>query len=190
MRMRGSGRIAGVLLVLSVVLLTSGSTAPVATAKGGGCSLGDKAPWRISQGQARKAVVCLINKKRAKYGRGPLQRNRQLQRAAQRHTNRMEQSGCFSHQCAGEGSLDARLRSTGYLSGSMGSWAYSENIGWGKKRRATPSKIVDAWMKSPPHRANILSGNFKQLGVGMAKGTPQKQNAKGAIYTVDFGRRT
>ena len=188
--MRRSRRIAGVFLALSVALLAAGSTAPAASASGGGCSAGDKPPWRISSGQARKAVVCLINEKRAQSGLGPLERNRQLQRAAQRHSNRMKQSGCFSHQCPGEGSLDARLRSTGYLGGSLGSWSYSENVGWGKKRRATPAKIVEAWMHSPPHRANILSGTFKHLGIGIAKGTPQKQNAKGAMYTVDFGRRT
>ena len=188
MKVRRSRAITGALLALSVALLASGSAAPVATAKGGGCSAGDKAPWRISEGQTRKAVVCLINKKRAQYGRRPLDRNRQLQKAAQRHTNRMEQAGCFSHQCAGEGSLDARLRGSGYLGGT-GNWAYSENIGWGKNRRATPAKIVAAWMQSPPHRANILSGSYQQLGVGVAKGTPTKQSAKGAMYTVDFGRR-
>jgi uncharacterized protein YkwD len=175
------------VLVLSAALLAAGGGAPAASAASKGCSLGDKAPWRLSDGQARKAVICLINKKRAQHGRGSLDRNRQLQKAAQRHTNRMAQSGCFSHQCAGEGSLDARLRSSGYLGGKSGSWAYSENIGWGKNRRATPKRIVSAWMNSPPHRANILSGNFKQLGVGVASGTPQ--GGKGGVYTVDFGRR-
>jgi uncharacterized protein YkwD len=189
--MRRSKWIAGPALgLIAVLVLVLGGGTPSATASGGGCSrLGDTGPRHLSPAQARRAVMCLINERRENYGVHPLDRNKHMQRAAQRHSNKMEDSGCFSHQCYGEGSLDTRLRSTGYLSGSMSSWGYSENIAWGRKRHATPRAIVGAWMASPPHRANILNGSFDDMGVGFAQGTPYKEGANGGIYTADFGRR-
>jgi uncharacterized protein YkwD len=44
-------------------------------------------------------------------------------------------------------------------------------------------------MNSPPHRANILSPEFHDIGIGFSPGTPSAGNADGAIYTTDFGLR-
>jgi uncharacterized protein YkwD len=43
-------------------------------------------------------------------------------------------------------------------------------------------------MNSPPHRANILSGSFRSIGIGVASGTPV--GGGGGTYTTDFGRRS
>ena len=148
---------------------------------------GDSNPDQLSNGQARAAVLCLINRARKRAGLGPFDREPKLQKAAQRHTDRMRGTGCFSHQCDGEAGLDARLRSVGYLGGDLRRWAYGENIVWGMGRRGTPSAVVDAWMGSAPHRANILSGSFREIGVGFVPGTPSSRRDSGGIYTTDFG---
>jgi uncharacterized protein YkwD len=162
-----------------------------ATAEAGGSGAcrqwADAHPEQLSNGEARAAVLCLVNRKRSRAGLRPLERDRNLQRAAQRHNNRMVGSGCFSHQCSGEADLGGRLKSTGYLSGKLRRWAYGENIAWGMERRGTPAAVVDAWMGSPPHRANILSGSFRELGVGFATGSPSDAGDRGGIYTIDFG---
>ena len=44
-------------------------------------------------------------------------------------------------------------------------------------------------MSSPPHRANILNGDFREIGVGFDPGTPDGARAPGGIYTTDFGLR-
>jgi uncharacterized protein YkwD len=132
-------------------------------------------------------VLCLVNRERNRAGLRPLDRNRDLQRAAQRHNDRMVGSGCFSHRCSGEADLGTRLKSTGYLGGGLRRWAYGENIAWGMDRRGSPAAVVGAWMGSPPHRANILSGSFRELGVGFGTGSPSRGRDPGGVYTIDFG---
>ena len=55
------------------------------------------------------------------------------------------------------------------------------------RRLGTPEAIVDAWMNSSGHRANILSRDFREIGVGFSPGTPNGGSATGGIYTTDFG---
>ena len=173
-------------LVAALVLLAASPSPPHAEA--GACSGSASAnPEKLSNRQARDAVLCLINKERQQRGIPALDRNKKLQKAAQRHSERMDGTGCFSHQCSGESGLDGRLGSVGYLGGGLQRWAYGENIAWGLQQHGTPSAVVDAWMGSSGHRANILSGTFQDVGVGFSAGTPQGKNSPGGIYTVDFG---
>jgi uncharacterized protein YkwD len=176
------------LLVLGAALLLLAASPSVPAAEGGACNAwGDTNPERLSNREARDAVLCLINNERQRHGLPALDRNKKLQKAAQRHSERMDGSGCFSHQCSGESGLDDRLASVGYLRGGLLRWAYGENIAWGLEHRGTPSAVVDAWMGSSGHRGNILNHSFKDIGVGFSPGTPQSENAPGGIYTVDFG---
>ena len=151
---------------------------------------GNDNPSSLRHGQARKAIMCLVNQKRHSHNRSGLHRDKRLQRAAQNHSEYMERHHCFDHQCGGEKSPQRRLQSSGYLSGNLSRWAYGENIGWGLRRRGTPHHIVKAWMNSSEHRANILSGTFREMGVGFVKGSPSNPHARGGIYTLDFGMRS
>ena len=127
---------------------------------------GTTSPDRLSNGQARKAVLCLINKQRSRAGLGKLDRHRKLQRAAQRHNSHMHGTGCFSHQCPGEASLDRRLKSSGYLSGGLSRWAYGENIAWGEAGYSTPRAMVRAWMaKRMPHSSVLTCFASQRLRV-------------------------
>lgn len=176
------------LASLAAASIGAAGSPPIAAAGGGGaCNQSGAHPEQLSNGQARAAVLCLVNRERNRAGLRPLDRNRDLQRAAQRHNDRMVGSGCFSHQCSGEADLGTRLKSTGYLGGGLRRWAYGENIAWGMDRRGSPAAVVDAWMGSPPHRANILSGSFRELGVGFGTGSPSRGRDPGGIYTIDFG---
>ena len=49
--------------------------------------------------------------------------------------------------------------------------------------------MVAAWMRSPSHRRNMLSARFRQLGVGIAIGTPAQGAEAGATYATEFGVR-
>jgi uncharacterized protein YkwD len=79
-----------------------------------------------------------------------------------------------------------RIRRSGYLRGAR-SWTVGENIAWGSGSRSSVRAIVNAWMNSSGHRANILSRSFRAVGIGIAYRTPA--NTGGATYTTDFGRR-
>jgi uncharacterized protein YkwD len=49
--------------------------------------------------------------------------------------------------------------------------------------------MVNAWMASTPHRANILDGKFREIGLGVVGGVPGRRRASGATFTTDFGVR-
>jgi uncharacterized protein YkwD len=101
----------------------------------------------------------------------------------------MDGTGCFSHQCPGEPALDVRLERVDYLSGGLSAWGFGENVAWGTAELATPEAIVGAWMNSPGHRANILSRDWREIGIGFSPGSPSSGNAFAGIYTTDFGLR-
>jgi uncharacterized protein YkwD len=84
----------------------------------------------------------------------------------------------------------SRIQGSHYLDGAR-SWSLGENIAWGSGTLATPRSIVRAWMHSPEHRANILNGGFRDIGIGIATGAPVPLGSRlgGATYTTDFGTR-
>ena len=175
-----------IVALAAVATLALASTAP-AYAKSACKTWGKTAPDQLRNGQARKAILCLINKQRDQAGLRPLERNKHLQRAAQRHNERMDGTGCFSHQCPGEGALDVRLDD--YLDGGHSAWGIGENVAWGSGEYGTPEAIVKAWMNSSGHRANILSRNWREVGVGFSPGSPSSGRADAGIFTTDFGYR-
>jgi uncharacterized protein YkwD len=187
---RGDRPLALVALALFVALLGLLATPVARPASASACGKwGDAEPTSLSGGEARKAIACLINKERDRAGLKSLDRDQRLQRAAQRHNEKMDGSGCFDHACGGEPALGIRLEDVNYLVGGLSEWAYGEIIAWGTGNRGTPEAVVDAWMRSPGHRANILSRSFRELGVGFSVGTPSEGREPGGIYTVDFGLR-
>ncbi len=180
----------GVSLLLGglLVLVALAAAAPAPAAADSPCKeWGKTGPEELENGQARKAVLCLVNRERDQRGLPNLDRNKKLQKAAQRHNERMDGTGCFSHQCPGEAALQTRLDD--YLSGGLRAWRIGENVAWGTGGSATPESIVKAWMNSPDHRANILSRDWREIGVGFNEGSPSSGNADAGIYTTDFGLR-
>jgi uncharacterized protein YkwD len=111
-------------------------------------------------------VIALTNKQRAAHGCAPVYRNNALVTASKRHAGDMARRGYFSHTSPGGSNFVARARYAGYQ------YASGENIAWGQR---TATAVVNAWMASPGHRANILKCSHKKIGVGVAfksNGTP------------------
>ncbi len=122
-------------------------------------------------------VLYLTNAQRTRRGLKPLRINANLENAANWFAQDMasRQVKTLSHIDSKGRDPGQRLRAFGY----PWSW-YGENIAMGY---ATPAAVVNAWMNSPGHRANILNPHFTEIGIGHASGG-------GAIYWVqDFGRR-
>jgi uncharacterized protein YkwD len=142
-------------------------------------------PAQLGTQAARDSVACLINEQRAQSGLGPLTVNVNLQQAAQQHSRAMNKRNFFAH-----GSTLIRTKRAGYLGGAS-AWSVGEVIAWGKGGHGTPKSIVASWMRSPPHRAALLTGGFQELGVGLAKGSPLSPRPRygAGIYTVDLGSR-
>ena len=102
----------------------------------------------------------------------------------------MENHRCFAHECPGEPSvLSPPQAASTTSSAACARWLYGENIAYGGSHLGTPKAIVRAWMHSPEHRHNILNPDFRQIGIGFARGIPPKPGASGATFTTDFGMR-
>ena len=117
-------------------------------------------PGVTSSGTLRKATLCLVNRARGASGRRALRANSRLALAAWRHAADMARRNYFDHVSPqGRGPM-ARARAVGWR-GSIG-----EVLLAGSPELATPAATVDAWLRSPPHRA-VLLGNSRMAGTGM-----------------------
>jgi uncharacterized protein YkwD len=177
-----------IVLASLAASLLAGFAFLVPSASAAGCAGANKAPGQLSAGEMRSATHCLINAQRQRRGLGSLSSDRSLRKAAARHSNDMVRRDFFSHYSPGGSSIQTRIGGSGYLRGAR-SYLFGEVIGGGTARGGSPKSVVQAWMHSGPHRAAILNGSFKDLGVGVARGYPGK-GSQGATFTVDFGRRS
>lgn len=112
-----------------------------------------------------KQVVELVNEERAKAGISPLTIDAGLENAALVRTSEIQTN--FSHTRPNGNSFATAIQEAGVTYRRSG-----ENIAWGQR---TPEAVVNAWMNSDGHRANILNKNFSRIGVGYltnGSGTP------------------
>ncbi|OKJ70051.1 sigma-70 family RNA polymerase sigma factor [Streptomyces sp. CB02460] len=120
-------------------------------------------------------VLALVNTERAKEGCSPVTGNDELTTAAQRHSEDMAAHDYFSHTSQDGSGPGERITAADYR------WStYGENIAKGQR---TPADVMNSWMNSPGHRANILNCSFKELGVGI------QDSPGGIVWTQDFGAR-
>lgn len=173
---RGAGIVAGSAALAVSLLAPAQSFAAT-------CQNANANPNQLSLRAARVTTLCLLNQQRHHFGLQPLHESHRLDKASQRHARDMASRKYFAH-----GDFLGRIRAANYLSGAR-SWMVGENIAWGSMWLATPQSIVKAWMNSPEHRANILRGGFRQIGLGIADGAPVAGQPNGATYDTDFGSR-
>jgi uncharacterized protein YkwD len=125
-----------------------------------------------------KEVLDLVNAERAKENLNPLEWNGKLAHAAFNHAADMASRHYFSHYSLEGESLIDRLDAVGYDDYRTA----GENIAQGQ---TTPAIVVDDWMNSSGHRANIMSTAFTEIGIGY-----KKSATSGTLYWVqDFGAR-
>jgi uncharacterized protein YkwD len=175
-----SHRVALPLLLLATVAAGAGP-ASAATV----CASTDGPTARTSTVALGNAALCLVNQERTSRGFKPLGPNRRLARAAVGHANDMVVQGYFSHDSADGQSFVDRIRNAGYIV-PRAFPSLGEDLAWGSGTLGTPREIVQAWMESPGHRANILSRRFRQAGLGVAFGDPGA-GMDGVTYALDFG---
>jgi len=105
-----------------------------------------------------KEVIRLVNEIRKENGLNELQEDWQLSRVARYKSQDMRDNNYFSHTSPTYGSPFTMMTNFGI------SYRYAgENIAMGQR---TPQEVVNAWMNSPGHRANILKSSYTKIGVG------------------------
>jgi uncharacterized protein YkwD len=150
--------VAGLAAVVAVV-----GTPPAATAKA------------FHTTRFERRVLVLLNHARAKHGLRPLRFRPGLVRCARHHSADMLRSGTFDH-----GDFAARITQF------YPSWQrIGENLAWGSGSSGAARVLVNDWLHSPGHRANILDPGFRVIGIGAALGRFQGHK-KTRLLTADF----
>ncbi len=118
-------------------------------------------------------VLALVNQERAAAGCSPVTENARLTRAADDYSDVMAASGVMSHTGPDGSTMASRVEAAGYQWSALG-----ENIARGQ---ADAEAVMEAWMNSSGHRANILNCDFAEMGIGVHAGDG------GPWWTQDFG---
>ena len=116
----------------------------------------------------QQQVLELVNKERSKNGLSPLTLDYSLSNVATKKSQDMINKNYFDHTSPTYGSPFDMMKQFGISYRSAG-----ENIAKGQR---TPQEVMNAWMNSAGHRANILNSSFTKLGVGIAK------DSNGTLY--------
>lgn len=156
-------------VLIPILLLTGGCPEETtSTTTGGGTSTGGNSTGGTSTGGSSTGgttttdedrILELVNSERTSRGLTALTRNTLLAAAAVTHAVDMRAGGFFSHTGSDGSSVSGRATTAGYVWTAIG-----ENIGQGD---ISAEAMMDLWMNSDGHRANILNTSFTELGVGI-----------------------
>jgi serralysin len=132
-------------------------------------------------------MLKLINADRADAGLKPLDFDRDLNEAAEKHSGWMLEADRFSHTGQGGSDPEQRMDAAGY--DFTGEWSWGENVAWTSSHSPQGYKdevreLHQDLMNSPEHRANILDGDFTEIGIGMEIGDFSGQSS--VFVTQDF----
>ncbi|MDD2377223.1 MAG: CAP domain-containing protein, partial [Bacilli bacterium] len=106
-------------------------------------------------------VIRLVNAERSRAGQPTLTENNEVSRVARTKSQDFINNNYFSHNSPTYGSPFEMLRSFG-----VSYTAAAENIARGQR---TAEEVMNTWMNSSGHRANILNSTYNQIGVGVAR---------------------
>ena len=123
---------------------------------------GNEEPAEHETTSQAEAVLKLVNAERSKQGLQPLTLSSKLTNLATMKSKDMADKGYFEHTSPTYGTPFQMLQSHGVHYSSAG-----ENIAAGQQ---TPEQVMNAWMNSSGHRANILNKSYTEIGIGYYQG--------------------
>ncbi len=124
---------------------------------------------------AERALFDAANRERIAQGLSPLRWDESLATAAREHAQRLAQRNVLSHQLPGEPPLEDRARQAGARYSVI-----AENVAEGP----TPEAIHSGWMRSAPHRANLLAPELTSVGIAVA-GAPERKIGGRVLFAVE-----
>jgi uncharacterized protein YkwD len=151
------------------------------------CTNTDVVPTPETIEVVRGAILCLHNQIRAQNGLPLLKDNAKLRKAAIGHSSTMVSQGFFDHTSPDGDTFVDRIIGAGYTKRNDG-WTLGENLAWGTGDLSTAQGVMNAWMNSAGHKANILKKAYREVGIGIKLGVPT-DNGVGATITADFGAK-
>ena len=151
------------------------------------CQNTDAVPTAENLDQIRATLLCLHNQIRAEKGLSALKDSAKLRKAAQGHSNDMVAAGFFAHTSPDGDTFVDRILGAGYAKRND-AWTIGENLAWGTGDMSTPAGMMQAWMNSAGHKANILKKSYREVGIAIRLGVPS-DGGVGATVTADFGAK-
>jgi uncharacterized protein YkwD len=129
-----------------------------------------------------EAMYCGINIVRRTYGLGFVRGNVPLNRSSVMKADAVRKCG-FTHTPCGM-SFANTFKKAGYLPAR----SFSENLAWGQGELGSPLHTLQLWLNSPPHRKNLMSRRWKDLGIAFERGRMFGRDGV-ALWVMQFGRR-
>jgi len=117
----------------------------------------DKPKFELTREE--RTLIDLTNQERKKENLPPLRTSEALSKVARDHSANMAKQGKMEHVLDGKNPMQ-RIKASGY----QAAWG-GENIAGGDEEWPL-ADVMDAWMKSPPHRKNILMKEYQEIGLG------------------------
>jgi uncharacterized protein YkwD len=154
------------IVLLAAALAAAGATAPSAGAR---------------LDASERKMVRLVNDMRAQHDLGRVHVSHALGRAADGHSRDMLRRDFFDHSSSDGTSFDRRVRR--YANART----VGETLAAIGRRRGGAHTVVQMWMDSPPHRAILLSSDFRRIGIARRWGT--LGSTKQAVVTADFASK-
>jgi uncharacterized protein YkwD len=164
------------------MLVTSLALAPAATFA--------RAPAQARLIGLETGILRQLNSIRAQHGLTPLRVNPELAAAAAQHSREMAARGYFAHGSADGSAFWKRIQRF-YPVASSGYWSVGENLLW-STGGLDAAHALELWMASPEHRANILTGQWREIGVAAVDaqaGAAAFGGHEVTVVTTDFGVR-
>jgi uncharacterized protein YkwD len=124
------------------------------------------------------SLLRAINQTRAAHGLAAVRLDGTLERAARAHSVDMLAQSYFAH-----GAFAHRMQAFGARGPFLG-----ENLAWGSGSNAAPGAVLNEWLASPEHRANLLHPGFRRIGIGAVAGSFQGES-DAVVITADFAGR-
>jgi uncharacterized protein YkwD len=173
-------RVVGIIVAVGVALVAGTAHASPATAT----------KHSVAVSALEAGVLVDINKLRQSRGLAPLRLSSSLTAAAREHSQAMAAKGFFSHNSADGSSFWKRVQRF-YSPARYGYWSVGENLLWSSPD-VDPDRALKMWMDSPPHRENLLTARWREIGISAVHVTAAPGAYNGldvTIVTADFGVR-
>ncbi len=133
----------------------------------------------LTEEQLARQLLELLNRERAANSLPPLRFHPQLQNAAHWMAQDMATNDYLDHTDHQGRELEARLAAFDYRDYQ----AIGENVAAGQE---TAAEVMAEWLQSPGHRANLLSPDYSEIGIGHVVSAVSKYHH---FWTQDFGRQ-
>ena len=156
----------------------------------------DRTPATVSVRQTSEArslqaqVLLAINNLRRDKGLSELRLNSALSRAALGHSLSMAKHGFFSHSGWNGSPFWQRIKPN-YRPQAASNWSIGENMLWASPELSA-DQAIEMWLASPPHRKNLLTPAWREVGLGAVRALAAPGVYEGldvTILTADFGVR-